>query len=72
MADFFNKALGYFGNTGGGQENDFVGQYVELAMMQDFPIQRHCSQSQQEVTRPIYNPKAKDRLLTIVRIVTPV
>ena len=30
MADFFNKALGYFGSGGTGQDNDFVGQYVEL------------------------------------------
>ena len=30
MADFFNKALGYFGTGGSGQDNDFVGQHVEL------------------------------------------
>ncbi|ELU08049.1 hypothetical protein CAPTEDRAFT_20343 [Capitella teleta] len=30
MADFFNKALGYFGTGGPSQDNDFVGQYVEL------------------------------------------
>ena len=30
MADFFKSALGYLGNPGVSQDNDFVGQYVEL------------------------------------------
>lgn len=30
MADFFKSALGYLGNSGVSQDNDFVGQYVEL------------------------------------------
>ena len=30
MADFFKSAFGYLGNSGVSQDNDFVGQYVEL------------------------------------------
>ncbi len=30
MADFFKSALGYLSNSAPGQDNDFVGQYVEL------------------------------------------
>lgn len=30
MADFFRSALGYIGNVAGTNDNDFVGQNVEL------------------------------------------
>ena len=30
MTDFFKSALDYLGSQGGGQENNFVGQCVEL------------------------------------------
>ena len=30
MADFFRSALGYLGNVAGREDNDFVGQNVEL------------------------------------------
>ena len=30
MADFFRSALGYLGNVTNREDNDFVGQYVEL------------------------------------------
>ncbi len=30
MADFFKTALGFISNVGTRDENDFVGQYVEL------------------------------------------
>lgn len=30
MTDFFKSAFGYLSGTGGGTDNDFVGQAVEL------------------------------------------